>query len=287
MALGILFGSFGTEAQTVHVVAPGDTLSRLASQHYGDTNAWPAIMLATNTGNAIGEDFPFINDANAIAVGDRVLLPSLEKARITNALWTRYNRAVVDVSLPEPWEISTRLVALSEPGPLRVVTWARTGQFEQDQRTTSSEVWVTVVPRLQRFCQGLPDRDALVLRLEQRLGVPPRNNKTTMVELIVSNPRRDLFRPCADPALDTTTCALGPPADNVDAAHRSWFFEQYFKANATAQPARYPWTTLGYTYDWAPGATEEGESEFVIKAGAEIEVVSMTPTEAYCRPSTP
>ena len=46
----------------------------------------------------------------------------------------------------------------------------------------------------------------------------------------------------------------------------------------------YPWTQLGYTYDWAPGAESEvGESEFVVRAGSEVIVESVTSQADYCK----
>ena len=34
----------------------------------------------------------------------------------------------------------------------------------------------------------------------------------------------------------------------------------------------YPWTRLGYTYDWADNGTEYGLTEFIVNSGAEVEV---------------
>ena len=45
----------------------------------------------------------------------------------------------------------------------------------------------------------------------------------------------------------------------------------------------YPWTRLGYTYDWAPDASERGASEFVIPAETTVQVASFTTTDEYCR----
>lgn len=45
----------------------------------------------------------------------------------------------------------------------------------------------------------------------------------------------------------------------------------------------YPWTRLGYTYDWGNPRADMGLSEFVIKKGAEIAINSVYTTEDYCR----
>ncbi|MEZ4436423.1 MAG: hypothetical protein R3F65_28825 [bacterium] len=45
----------------------------------------------------------------------------------------------------------------------------------------------------------------------------------------------------------------------------------------------YPWTRLGYTYDWDPAAgSVVGLSEFVIRPGSVVGVESVTGTGAYC-----
>lgn len=43
----------------------------------------------------------------------------------------------------------------------------------------------------------------------------------------------------------------------------------------------YPWTRLGYTYDWADNGSEYGLSEFLIRQGAEVEVVDTRATKEF------
>jgi hypothetical protein len=47
-------------------------------------------------------------------------------------------------------------------------------------------------------------------------------------------------------------------------------------------PDGYPWTRLGYTYDWAPGASGIGASEFVTRKEMPVIVKAKVPTVAYC-----
>jgi hypothetical protein len=44
---------------------------------------------------------------------------------------------------------------------------------------------------------------------------------------------------------------------------------------------RYPWTRLGYTYDWGSSITEIGLSEFVIKKNSQIIVHEVYDNESY------
>jgi hypothetical protein len=116
----------------------------------------------------------------------------------------------------------------------------------------------------------IAERDHLPLRLEQLLGLPPAKGYTKFVELWVDPD--DLFRPSPDPEVTDTVAQLDFPA-GVSAEHRSWYEENL---NTT-----YPWTRLGYTYDWGNPASEVGLSEFVIRKGAAVTIRSVTPTNAY------
>ena len=66
--------------------------------------------------------------------------------------------------------------------------------------------------------------------------------------------------------------------EGADAAYREWFEDNiiwsYFDS-------AYPWTRLGYTYDWADNGQEYGLSEFLIRQGAEVEVAFTMTTEEF------
>ena len=67
----------------------------------------------------------------------------------------------------------------------------------------------------------------------------------------------------SDTEVTDTSCELGahPPCIVGDAlchARRDFFFEQYYNSYGTARPVMYPWTSLGYTFDWAPGTVGLG-----------------------------
>ena len=79
-------------------------------------------------------------------------------------------------------------------------------------------------------------------------------------------------------------CALRFP-DGVSEAHRAWFTNQEQKSYGADG---YPWTRLGYTYDWANRRnegrrqSEVGLSELVIRAGATVRVEDVEKTDVYC-----
>jgi len=61
----------------------------------------------------------------------------------------------------------------------------------------------------------------------------------------------------------------------------------YYETHATKD--QFPWTYLGYTFDWAEKQDSDdfvrfGESEFIVPAGTNISFVSASDTATYCKP---
>lgn len=205
-----------------------------------------------------------------------------------------YQTALRDAASIEAEEIFPRLVAIVSDnaalewrnGLLKVVTWTNYPGYDKalgQALPLSREVWVTTSPELQQFCRALPealktDPTRLQLRLEQKLGLPPGGNKDRIVALWVHP--EDLFRPCPDAEISDSVCGTRFP-DASSSGHQAWFGR--LSAGSYVIPGGYPWTRLGYTYDWNPDDVEFGLSEFVIRAGSQVIVDSVTPTAAYCR----
>ena len=202
-----------------------------------------------------------------------------------------YQIAVKDARNAQENEISNQLLPITLDNPnlvwrnvkgkpqVLMVTWTSWNGYDDKVSQTmplTQEVWVTTVPELQKFAAKLNlSRKSLTLRLEQYLGLPAHNGKTKFVQMWV-NPK-DLFRPCADPEINDTRCELSFP-QQVQPTHRYWVFKKRFTSYGENG---YPWTRLGYTYDWGSLDTEVGASEFVIKKGAEVEIESVTKTIKY------
>jgi len=207
-----------------------------------------------------------------------------------------YLRAVKDAEIAEPAEISRELLPivdhnpdliwLGKPGESRilVVTWAPAGRYDDKtaSQITEYEIWVTAAPELKNFCRKLNlSARKLTLRLEQLLGLPPNAGKTDFVEIGVDP--KDLFRPSPDPEITDREAELDFPKSDkfltVANDHISWFKK---KSSTSYSNGGYPWTRLGYTYDWGNPTGEIGLSEFVIKEGAPIQIHSVVNADAYC-----
>ena len=209
-----------------------------------------------------------------------------------------YSNAITDAEVVEPLEISKDLIAIvpwdtnlvwkdnAENKRLLVVTWTSWNGYDEKIGQTmelSREIWVTAAPELKNFCKKQKlKKEKITLRLEQLLGLPPGNGKTKFVEMWVSP--NDLFRPSPDPEISDHEAELDFPASNlfltVDENYISWF--NNLKENSYEDNG-YPWTRLGYTYDWGNPSNEIGLSEFVIRKGATVEIHSVTMTLDYCQ----
>ncbi len=113
------------------------------------------------------------------------------------------------------------------------------------------------------------------LRLEQLIGLPPNAGYTHVSALWVSP--SSVVRPAYNTDTMSTTMVTvfsGEP----EAAYKQWFdknilFSYFYGA--------YPWTRLGYTYDWADNGREYGLSEFLILPRSSIHVEWTKTTEEF------
>ena len=215
---------------------------------------------------------------------------------------TAYLDGVDDSRVPLPSEINDQLVAINAENQnlirktiegeehILVVTWVAKnyypGLFPQKQNNGPYIIWVTCVPQLKDFCsQKEISDDGLNLRLEQVLGLPPRESvpedsrKKLLVEYWVKP--GDLVRPCPDSEIDDSSCGLNMPADTA-MWYREWFHRNQTSTYCESCNIPYPWTQLGYTYDWGPSEDHVGMSEFLLVANSTFYVNSVNETAAYC-----
>jgi len=199
-----------------------------------------------------------------------------------------YNKACQDSVFAETDEIYDCLIAITQDndnlqwndGMVLVVTFTRfPDSYPEGQRiqTWWGETWVTVVPELKTFYEGLTvPIDNPLLRVEQILGLPKDSGNEWFAEVWV-NPH-DLYRPCPDSEITDSACGLTFPGNTSD-EYIDWFNNQII--GSYFQEQKYPWTRLGYTYDWGDPTKEIGLSEFIIRQGAEVLVERLEKFEDY------
>ncbi len=221
-----------------------------------------------------------------------------------------WEAAVVDARNPTPAKIDPHLTPIEgNPDIVRksiggqehilVVSWKSKrayypSVFYPDPKSKFNvgkyPIWVTVAPQIQQVCRGYLDQgmseQQLVLRLRQLLGLEPGTEEVFFLE-VWARPG-DLWRPCADNETSDTVCGLSLPA-KVSDDYRAWFNDtravQYVDCGEKydTEQLGYPWTQLGYTYDWNPdNKSHRGLSEFVIKPNADVYVAAEPATVEYC-----
>ncbi|HKV12886.1 MAG TPA: hypothetical protein VJ725_32385 [Thermoanaerobaculia bacterium] len=232
-------------------------------------------------------------------------------------LWKLYEQAVEAAKYPAPEHISKSLVPIATFTPglvwdesgqkVLMVTWAQSQFFKGKppyETTIPVPAWLTPVPFARQFCQktGLHG-DALRLRIAQRLGLPPTASNDVFVQMWV-DPHL-FFRPCPDPEVNDAECQVNltaGPADTssscpwsaaledqlseqfvtVSEDHLKWMCSNWQDTYKPGEPRKsYPWTALGYTYDWG-AVSHRGESEFVLPPNKPVVIESVTPMDVYC-----
>lgn len=153
-------------------------------------------------------------------------------------------------------------------------------------------IWVTQVPEVQEICQNFSGD--VEMGLNQLLGLIPGTKLDNFVTMTVTE--GSIIRPATNPD-PLTPMPCSPPAPpncgqefpkGVSDVWVNWFANKTLSAWVISEPSQppvgYPWTRLGYTYNWKPGADKYGASEYVIVPGSSVTVQAIVPYKDYCSP---
>jgi hypothetical protein len=207
-------------------------------------------------------------------------------------LWRAYNAAVEHVGVWRNEDVrKLKPLKVAADGTVEVATSTPYDVPSPLVRDT----WVTIVPELLTICRHFTGNVALQVR--EVLGLPPDLEEIRDIVVMKVQPT-DIFRPTPDPT-PWTLCPCGNPAGNecnfdpqlqcgnrfpkdVAPSHVQWIADTTLSVRQL--PRGYPWTHLGYTYNWRPGADPYGASEYIVRKGAEISDVKKFKVEDYCKP---
>ena len=164
-------------------------------------------------------------------------------------------------------------------------------------------LWVTVAPELKNFFiskRWLGECPPSAKRVKQVLGLHPAYDYDVLLEMWVEP--KVLFRPSPDPEITDHEAALATKVsenswifpgdsnpflklddtvlfkdaqwDKAGVPFRTWFINRaqtIYAVGNEDDPATwgYPWTRLGYTYDWGNSQDHAGVSEFVLRIDPE------------------
>lgn len=196
-----------------------------------------------------------------------------------------WSAAVADAVFSEDDEV-LELVCLTKDDPQ--VIWDEAGQrvllltwhdydepCQPGQAMPAGEIWVTSLGEMEDWyrenCDGVTDWD---LRFAQLLGMPEEAGCTRFTAFWARP--EEVLRPAyvTDPTEQMENdYALVPEGD-----YKDWFdgniLWSYFESE-------YPWTRLGYTYDWSGGEREYGLTEFLLRDAGDTEVVFTDTTAGF------
>lgn len=154
-------------------------------------------------------------------------------------------------------------------------------------------VWISVEPELQKICRTFP-RDQIHQRLHQLLGLKPYTEADAKERFIRYSVKKQnngpagigVFRPCPNPDPGQTQCGNQITATPAQSAFVSWFANQMvfsYKTGPEMKDTGYPWTRLGYTYDWDPKASDiRGVQEYIVPDKTVVTVTAIVSPDAYC-----
>ncbi|MDD2661467.1 MAG: hypothetical protein PHY54_17580 [Methylococcales bacterium] len=226
------------------------------------------------------------------------------------ALQKQYHEALEDAAIVDEIDISDKLLAITLDNPelvwnkdktrVLVVTWKTRKAYEDyiknNPRSSSDPnyaIWVTAAPEVKAFCQNylrenpMATNNQLDLRLKQYLGLPPDPDQKydVFVELWVSP--ENIFRPCVDPEINDNKCNLKIPGHFPSVANIPDYgaFYQALYFNRFRRENRYPWTGVGYTYDWNKDdhQSKVGASEFILIPDTPYKIERDASTREYCQ----
>ena len=150
--------------------------------------------------------------------------------------------------------------------------YVATNIYHVGQNDLRRDAWITLAPDLKNICQNYTGTN-LLLRMKQVLGLPVTSANDYIVEYYV-NPLY-LIRPARDPEITDSEAEVAFRTNTicvnmVSTNYITWFqstikSRNYGMTNGVWDA--YPWTQLGYTYDWSKtGNNVVGLSEFVVPA---------------------
>jgi hypothetical protein len=200
---------------------------------------------------------------------------------------------------PSPEKVYTNLVSITPQNDnlirkrinnedyILMVTWKQNISFYEKYldsthyNTGNHLMWVTTAPELAQRMKKEKTKN-VNLRLKQLLGLPPNAVYSYFIEFWVKP--QDLFRPCPDSEITDNKCDLCF-SENADSLYVAWINENRVSRYYQCQiDEKYPWTQLGYTYDWNPkNKSHIGLSEFVIRENKNIIIKAIYTTEDYLK----
>lgn len=199
-----------------------------------------------------------------------------------------YDAAVKDAAIAEKDEIKPlvsltkkdKLVTWDDKGRVLLCSWHSYPDSYPAGETVSAKwgyIWTFTDKEMATHAKELSESEDAKMRMRQLIAIDPDKNHSHVTGLWV-NPD-DVIRPAyQSDATKNDMLTTFPDGEEVDKTFKAWFdqniLDSYYYGN-------YPWTRLGYTYDWADNGKVYGLTEFLIKKDAEMEVAFTETTDEF------
>lgn len=236
------------------------------------------------------------------ATAEEVHAPS-----VPQGTWNAYGAAIRDAAVSRPGEVVTDLLVPTPADPrtqwrtfngepyllVQTVNYKPVSAVDVgDPFTTAGDTWIAVPGEMDQVCAeyqcSRKNVDELDLIFKQVIGLPPDADYSVLSRFWVRP--SDVVRPCTNvdpmvsscPQLMTNTVIGGTDWSSFLFGQGMYSWREPRKGTAMpriscAQDYQnttngncygFPWTRLGYTYDWTPGAKDDrGVTEFVVPKG--------------------
>lgn len=181
-----------------------------------------------------------------------------------------YETALADAVFVDEHEIMPLVTIDENVSEVLLITFHRYPDSYPDGETVKlewGEVWCVTLAEINDWYDlnngGVTDWN---LRFKQLIGLPSDSGHTHFTAMWVSTD--DMIRPAylTDIYSSEMTTSL---SDNIDVDYREWFEDTMIRLYSNS---RYPWTRLGYTYDWADTDNAYGLTEFLVLEDSSVTV---------------
>jgi len=200
-------------------------------------------------------------------------------------LMADYYQAVQLAAMHQSQPIQLYKLPVGKQRAITVSTWTK-AHYNLGSTKLSHLVWVTISNHLRATCYSFVAKN-LSNQFNELLGMPPRASSTNwhIVTMRIRLKQYDvaklgthkravgLFRPCFSSAsVRAGSCSYH---EYMNSHYDAWLKQQ--------KHTGYPWTGLGYTYNWAPNASSiVGLNEFIVPKNEQVQVLSIQRPAQFC-----
>jgi len=138
-------------------------------------------------------------------------------------------------------------------------------------------LFITIASEMNQWCKAqiTGNCEDSALRLMQLLGLPPNSTNDAFVEFWIKP--EDIFRPALDSSI-----AVPSRLKAINTVYLKSFAD--FSANSYTGDIKFPFTGLGYTWDWCPANISHiGLNEYVLKGNKTVLIRRILSTKDYLK----